>query len=93
MTGLSGSGDGYIAAPTRHIVYQNANNPQGHRVGASYQGALDSNLISTVPARTHVWGIHAVIGGGAASTAPDGIYGLDRAFYAMLSSTQSSGIV
>lgn len=93
MTGLSGSGAGYIAAPTRHIVYQSADNAQGHRIGASYQGALDSNLISTTPARVHVWGVHAVIGGGAAAINADGIYGMDRTFYGMLSSAQSAGIV
>jgi hypothetical protein len=92
-SGLSGAGPGYIAAPTRHIIYESADNAQGHRVGASYQGALDTNLISTAPARTHVWGVHAVIGGGAASAVADGIYGMDRTFYGMLSSAASAGVV
>jgi hypothetical protein len=96
----AGSGIGYRSspAPLTNMVYAAANDTDGNRRGLSYAGELDDpltpGLYATATAkRSHVFGLHAIVGGGTTKTGADQLYGMDRAWFAMLAQQTSAGVL
>jgi hypothetical protein len=95
----AGSGTGYTSA-SNSMQYGPTNDADGNRWGLSYAGVLNTsnplgspfNFSATLK-RSHVFGIHAVIGGGATKTGDDQLYGMDRAWFAMLAQQTSAGVL
>jgi hypothetical protein len=93
----AGTGIGYTSA-SNSMQYSGANDGDGNRRGLSYAGLLDSTALggstmSSTAKRSHVFGIHHIIGGGTTKTGDDQLYGMDRAWYAMISQQTSAGVL
>lgn len=93
----SATGAGYTASDP-HLKYAPANDANGNRVGLSYAGEigepLGAGLYTTATAEAaQLFGIHAVVGGGATLTGNDQLFGMDRAWFAMVAQQTSAGVV
>ena len=94
----AGTGTGYTSA-LNNMQYSGANDGDGNRRGISYAGVIDttalggSSYLSSTAKRSHVFGIHHIIGGGTTKTGDDQLYGMDRAWFAMIAQQTSAGVV
>jgi hypothetical protein len=89
---------GYSGAVVDHLQYSPANDADGNRVGLSYAGELGdpvtSGTYTTETAQAaHVFGVHAVIGGGTTLTGDDQLFGMDREWFGMIAQQTSAGVV
>jgi hypothetical protein len=93
----SATGGGYTASDP-HLKYSPANDTDGNRVGLSYAGEigepLGAGVYTTATAEAaQLFGIHAVVGGGTTLTGDDQLFGMDRAWFAMIAQQTSAGVV
>jgi hypothetical protein len=91
----SSSGAGYTTADN-HLKYATGNDSDGNRVGLSYAGEISDPVgiyTSATQQLAHVFGIHAVVGGGTTLTGDDQLFGMDRAWFAMLAQQTSAGVL
>jgi hypothetical protein len=92
----AGTGAGYTSG-LANMQYGTSNDADGNRWGVSYAGVISDIgsgfYFSATAKRSHVFGIHAVIGGGATKTGDDQLYGMDRAWFAMLAQQTSAGVL
>jgi hypothetical protein len=97
----AGSGIGYRSspAPLTNMQYATTNDTDGNRRGLSYAGQLAAlagapSIFATATAkRSHVFGLHAIVGGGTTKTGAEQLYGMDRAWFAMLAQQTSAGVL
>jgi hypothetical protein len=82
------------------MLYSTENDDDGNRWGVSYAGVLNdsspagSGLYFSATAKTaHVFGVHAVVGGGTTLTGDDQLFGMDRAWFAMQAAMTSAGVL
>jgi hypothetical protein len=94
----AGTGTGYTSA-LNNMQYSGANDGDGNRRGISYAGVIDttalggSSYLSSTAKRSHVFGIHHIIGGGTTKTGDDQLYGASREWFAMLAAQTSAGVL
>jgi hypothetical protein len=91
------SGIGYTSAAA-HLVYAASDDSDSNRWGLSYAGTIAEPIaagfyFSATAKRAHVFGIHGVVGGGATLTGDEQLYGMDRAWFAMLAQQTSAGVL
>jgi hypothetical protein len=94
----AGTGAGFTSA-LDNMQYSASNDGDGNRRGISYAGVLNttalggSSYLSSTAKRSHVFGIHHIIGGGATKTGDDQLYGASREWFAMLAAQTSAGVL
>ena len=97
-TAVVAGAPGYASTGLDHLVYATANDADGNRVGLSYAGEIDEPLVagvytSATEQLSHLFGVHAVVGGGATLGGFDQLYGMDRAWFAMIAQQTSAGVL
>jgi hypothetical protein len=102
FTLLSGSGEPGYTNPVNHMAYLSSNDVSGNRIAVSGTTTLTTGSASPAgayvsrssgTARTHVYGLHAIVGGGTTYTGVDQLYPMNRAWYAMLAQQTSAGVL
>jgi hypothetical protein len=94
---------GYTNAVDGHLVYEDGNDADGNRVGASASlrmaayvgipGEAPAGLGTFDRVRAVSFGVHGVVGGGDTLTGADKLYEMDRAWFAMLAQQTSAGVL
>jgi hypothetical protein len=90
----AGTGSGYTSALS-NMQYGTVNDADGNRWAVSCAGELVSSSGSFFSSakRAHAFGVHAIVGGGTTKTGNDQLYGMDRAWFAMLAQQTSAGVL
>jgi hypothetical protein len=94
----AGSGTGFTSA-ANSMIYADADDAFGNRFGMTYAGTLTTGTFNTVTgpwtpsARSHQFGLHAVVGGGSTKTGDDQLYGLSREWFGLISQQTSAGVL
>jgi len=94
---------GYTNAVDGHLVYEDGNDADGNRVGASASlrmaayvgvpGETPGGLGTFDRVRAVSFGVHGVVGGGDTLTGADKLLEMDRAWFAMQAAQTSAGVL
>lgn len=92
FTDVTASGVGYTS-PSLHLKVQSSD-VESNRWGISTSAELSAVTGRTVTSsKSHAFGFHGIVGGGTTHTGDEQLFGMDRAWYAMLSQQTSAGVL